>query len=251
MGNCCKAPKDEQTVTKPVAETGTLVTDDRSQRKKVLQIVCTSAGINLSIPYRNAIPIQDIKEQISSEISNFDISKYSLFINDLEILDATATLHQLGILPGDTLTLKLIEVSEYSEDIIASEAASISEPRDEVLTHEITGVTAKKGLASRNNKESYLPSPRKPAKELWRTALPSPPAKQLIKCDPLDASSLTNKTQEKSLNSPKAAFQVKIPARAVMESDDSNLEDHKNHKSRDNAAYFNDLQGPFFMFQKE
>ena len=37
----------------------------------------------------------------------------------------------------------------------------------------------------------------------------------------------------------------------MMESDDSNVEERNNVKERENHAYFKDLQGPFFMFQKE
>ena len=81
--------------------------------------------------------------------------------------------------------------------------------------------------------------------------MPSPPARQLIKCDPLDASSFTNNTHDHSLKPPQAAFQVKIPGGVMIESDDSNLEDKKNDKNRENPSYFKDLQGPFFMFQKE
>ena len=251
MGNCCKVDKKEKEISKPVVDSGTMITDDRSQRTKYLQIFCENPSISLSIRYRSAIPIQDIKEQIISEYPNFEIEKYSLYRDDLEILDATATLQQLGIVPGDTLTLKIFQVSDYSEDIIASENNSIPEMKDEGHTNEITGITAKKGLAARSAQESNLTSPKKNAQELWRTALPSPPARQLIKCDLMDASSFTNNTHDHSLVPPNAAFQVKIPGGIMMESDDSNLEEKKNAKTRENPAYFKDLQGPFFIFQKE
>ena len=127
MGNCCKVDKKEKEISKPVVDSGTMITDDRSQRTKYLQIFCENPSISLSIRYRSAIPIQDIKEQIISEYPNFEIEKYSLYRDDLEILDATATLQQLGIVPGDTLTLKIFQVSDYSEDIIASENNSIPE----------------------------------------------------------------------------------------------------------------------------
>lgn len=248
MGNCCKLVKKEpphiKEVAKPVQDSGTMLTEDRSQRSKILQITCENPKIHLSIRYRSAIPIQDLKEQIISEFPNLDISKYSLFRDDFEILDATATLHQLGILPGDTLSLRISEVSDYSEDIIASENNSIPVMNEEIITHEIS--TGKRGLAARTSQENLMTSPKKPAQELWRTALPSPPTRQLIKCDHLDASSYTNNTHDRSLKPPQATFQVKIPVGMMMaESDESNIEEKKN------PGYFKDLQGPFFMFQKE
>ena len=256
MGNCCKVVKKEKSkedskeIIKPVADSGTMMTEDHSQRSKTLQILCNSPQFNLSIRYRSAIPIQDIKEQILLEFPGLDLSKYSLFRDNLEILDATATLQQLGILAGDTLTLQLSLVSE-SEDVIASENNSIPEMRNEIVAHEITGLSGRKGLAARSSQETMLTSPKKPANELWRTALPSPPARQLIQCDPLDASSFTNNTQDLSLKPPQAPFQVKIPVGNMMESDDSNIEERKNARERENHTYFKDLQGPFFMFQKE
>lgn len=250
MGNCCKVAKKEKEPSKTTVESGTISTEDRSQRKKILNIICESLKINLSLRYRPAIPLQDLKEQIVAECPSLDINKFSLFRDDLEVLDATATLQQLGIGPGDTLQLKVKEGSEASEDIIASENNSIMEPNEEIKTNEVTGVTAKKGLAARNIRESELTSPKKPAKELWRTALPSPPARQLINCDPMDASSLTNNTHDRSLKAPQAAFQVKLP-NGMIESDDSNLEDRKDRGHRENSATFQDLKGPFYMFQKE
>lgn len=252
MGNCCKVTKKEKEkeVSKSTIESGTVATEDRSQRKKILNIICEALNINLSLRYRPAIPLQDLKEQIVAECPSLDINKFSLFRDDLEVLDATATLQQLGIGPGDTLQIKVKEDSESSEDIIASENNSIMEPNEEIKTNEVTGVTAKKGLAARNIRENELTSPKKPAKELWRTALPSPPARQLINCDPMDASSLTNNTHDRSLKAPQAAFQVKLP-HGMIESDDSNLEDKRNPGHRENSAYFQDLKGPFYMFQKE
>ena len=166
MGNCCKITEKEKEVIKLPAEPGTMVTEDRSQRKKTLQILCEDPDINLNLQYRPAIPIQDIKEQILAEYPNLDMTKYSLFRDDLEILDATATLQQLGIVQGDILTLKKSISLDYSEDIIASENNSISEPKEEITNKEIAGITAKKGLAARNVRESELCSPKKPAQEL-------------------------------------------------------------------------------------
>ena len=174
MGNCCKVVKKENDKVKgadkekekekenikPSIDSGTMITDDRSQRTKSLQITCESPKISLSIRYRPTIPIQDIKEQILAEHPNIDIEKFSLFRDNLEILDATATLQQLGILPGDTLTLQL---SMDSDDVIASENNSIPEMKDEMITNEIT---TKRGLAARSSQENNLTSPRKHAQEL-------------------------------------------------------------------------------------
>ncbi|OMJ91539.1 hypothetical protein SteCoe_5913 [Stentor coeruleus] len=252
MGNCCKVAKKEKEPRKATVESGTISTEDRSQRKKTLSIICESLNINLSLRYRPAIPLQDLKEQIITECPSLEINKFSLFRDDLEVLDATATLQQLGISPGDTLQIKIKEESVTSEDIIASENNSIIEPNEELKTTEINGVTAKKGLAARNIRESELVSPKKPAKELWRTALPSPPppGRQLINCDPMDASSLTNNTHDRSLKAPQATFQVKLP-NGMIESDDSNMEDRKGQGHRENSANFQDLKGPFYMFQNE
>ena len=258
MGKCCSVVKKDkviskekpQEISKVVADPGTLITDDRSQRSKTLQILCESPQLRLNLQYRSAIPIQDIKEQILSEYPSLDLSKYSFFRDDLQILDETATLQQLGILAGDTLTLRISQVSD-SDDVIASENNSIPDMVEEIAAHEITGPSMKKGLAARSTQENMLTSPKRPANELWRTALPSPPARQLIKCDPLDASSFTNNTQDLSIKPPQAPFQVKIPVGNMMESDDSNVEERNNVKERENHAYFKDLQGPFFMFQKE
>jgi hypothetical protein len=239
MGNCCKVNKKIK--SPPPPEPGTMTTEDRSQITK-LQIVCESPEINLSILYRSAIPIQDIKEQILADYPELNMKLYSLYRSDLEILDATATLKQLGILPGDTLFLKINQVYDESDDIIASENNSIPELDDS--RNEITGLTFKKNLVARTEVENVLTSPKRHAQELWRTSLPSPPSRPLIKCDPLDVSSFTNNTNDHSLKPPQATFQVP----PIIDSDDSNIEDNKREK--DNQVNFKDLQGPFFMFQR-
>ena len=259
MGNCCKLPKnnnkeeDKKTKPKKVQKSSdyvVMLTDEKSKHSKILHINCDFPSINMTIHYREAIPIQDIKEQIVFQYPDFSIENYSLFRDSLEILDATATLKQLGIDQGDTLTLKLIQELDESEDLIASENNSIPEMKEEIVTGNVSSVKPKKGLAARSAQESNLTSPKKAAQELWRTALPSPQARPLIKCDPLDASSLTNNTHDHSLKPLNGAFQVKIPGNP-MYSDDSNLEERKINRERENLGYFKDLHGPFFMFEKE
>lgn len=248
MGNCCKLSEKKEKVeaVNLASETGTLITEDRGHKRKPLKVYCESPEIHLLIPFRGAIPIQDVKEQIVEKCSGFDLQDFSLFRGNLEVLDATATLQQLGILPGDTLTMQFTNFLEDSDDIIASEGNSISQPKEETTSKEVASIMAKKALSSRNIKDTDILSPKKPAQELWRTALPSPPARHLINCDPLDVSSFTNITQDRSIRAPQLNFQVRIPR--SMNSDDSNIEDRRNPREN---SYLQDLKGPFFMFQKE
>jgi len=71
----------------------------------------------------------------------------------------------------------------------------------------------------------------------------------LINCDPLDASSFTNNTQDKSLKANQPAFHVKLP-NGVLESDDSFIDGRGIQNDRENNIEFQDLKGPFYMFQK-
>lgn len=254
MGNCCKVVKKEKEEPKSLKdkETVTVTTEDRSQRQKILTVTSSSPPLSLTLRYRPAIPVSDLKDQIISICPSLSNINFTLLRDDQEILDPTATLQQLGIVQGDSLQLVIDEESEQieeSEDIIASENNSILQPNEEIKTGEVNTVTAKKGLASRNFSENGMTSPKKPAKELWRTALPSPPARPLINCDPLDASSFTNNTQDKSLKANQPAFQVKLP-NGVIESDDSGIEGRGLQDGRENNIEFQDLKGPFYMFQK-
>ena len=253
MGNCCKLSvkkdlnREIQGAVKSTVESGTMLTDDRSHMKKTLQILCNSPEISLFLRFRPTIPIQDLKEQIVSECPNLEIETYSIFRDELEVLDPTATLQQLGISAGDILWLVPSQIPEDSEDVIADECNSFSQVVEEVTSKEVASITAKKGLSSRNFRETDLVSPKKTANELWRTALPSPPARHLINCDRLDASSFTNITNDRSIKAPQINLHVKIP-RVVQDSDDSNMEERRNAKEN---SYFQDLKGPFYMFQRQ
>lgn len=247
MGNCCKVVKKEN--QKPIGENVTITTEDRSQRQKTLTISCKALNLSLTVRFRPTIPLSDLKEQIVSSYPELNIDKISLFRDENEILDPTATLQQLGIAPGDCLTLVIREDVSESQDIIASESHSFAQPNEEIKTVDINSVNAKKGMASRNIAESGLTSPKKPAKELWRTALPSPPSRPLINCDPLDASSFTNNTQDKSLKANQPAFQMKLP-QPGLESDESGIENPNLVLDAENNSDFQDLKGPFYMFQK-
>jgi hypothetical protein len=247
MGNCCKVVKKEN--QKPIGENVTITTEDRSQRQKTLTVTCKDMGLSLTLRYRPTIPLSDLKDQIVSNYPDLNVDRFTLFRDEDEILDPTATLQQLGIAPGDNLTLVIKEEVSESQDIIASESHSFAQPNEEIKTVDVNSVNAKKGMASRNIAESGLTSPKKPAKELWRTALPSPPSRPLINCDPLDASSFTNNTQDKSLKANQPAFNMKLP-RAGVESDESGVEGKNLAIDVENNAEFQDLKGPFYMFQK-
>lgn len=257
MGNCCKVVKKEKRSSRPstsekhekpetirpTVETGTVNTEDRGHRPKRLKILCDCPEFEIKIHYRPAIPIQDLKEQILSEYPDLEIEKYILLKDNFQISDSTATLKQLGIQAGDRITLKL-SYEEVSEEPVASENNSIADPRGDFFCKNVCG--GKKGLSARNYGESTLTSPKKSTQELWRTALPSPPSRHLIKCDPLDASSFTNNTHEISMKAPNSGFHVEIP-HGLQVSDDSCNEENKYQKD---AVYFQDLKGPFYMFQK-
>ena len=132
-----------------------------------------------------------------------------------------------------------------SEEDVASENNSIAEPREDFFGKKICG--GKKGLSARNQGESTMTSPKKNAQELWRTALPSPPSRHLIKCDPLDASSFTNNTHERSVKAPNNGLHIQIP-HGIQVSDDSCGE---NFKFQKDPPCFQDLKGPFYMFEKD
>ena len=253
MGNCCKLSvkkdinRESKGVVKPTVEFVVMLTDDRSHTKKTLQILCDSPEISLSLRFRPTIPIQDLKEQILSCCPGLKIEKYSIFRDELEVLDPTATLRQLGIAAGDVLRLIPGQVPEDSEDLIADECNSLSQVVEEVTSKKVASITVHKGLSSRNIRDTDIVSPKKNANELWRTALPSPPARHLINCDRLDASSFTNITNDRSIKTPQIDLHVKI-LRIPQDSDESNLEDRKSLKEN---SYFQDLKGPFYMFQKQ
>lgn len=252
MGNCCKVPKKDKDKSgqKDVGDSTKHEHGSQSERKKTLSVVCESPLMNFSISYRPTIPLQDVKEQIIAKWPELQTCSFGIYRQELEIRDATATLQQLGICPGDILNLRLEQNPDNSSEIIASENSMIK-CKDDILTQEITGITVKKALSGRTMAETEMTSPKRHAEELWRTALPSPPVRPLIKCDTLEASSLTNNTQDRSLKPPNATFQIRIPTGIMIESDDSNIEDAQKIKEKDNPTYFKDLQGPFFIFQTE
>ena len=136
MGNCCKVVKKEKEVSKSLGDTVTVTTEDRSQRQKTLTITCLSPSLSLTVRYRPAIPLSDLKDQIVSSCPSLGSVEFTLLRDDQEILDPTATLQQLGIVPGDSLQLVVNEDAEEepqspeeSEDIIASENNSILQPK--------------------------------------------------------------------------------------------------------------------------
>ena len=226
-----------------------ITTEDRSQRQKLLTISCKSLKLSYTVRFRPTIPLSDLKEQIVASYPELDVEKISLFRDEDEILDPTATLQQLGIAPGDNLELVIKEDASESQDIIASESHSFAQTNEEIKTVDVNSAYSKKGMASRNIAESGLTSPKKPAKELWRTALPSPPSRPLINCDPLDASSFTNNTQDKSLKAKQPTFHLKH-AQGNLESDESQIENRNLLLDHEANSDFQDLKGPFYMFQK-
>lgn len=83
------------------------------KREDFLKISCKSPSFELSLRYRQEVPIYDLKDQISKSKPNLDITKYSIHKGKLEVLDPTATLRQLGILANDHLRLKRVKEVEF------------------------------------------------------------------------------------------------------------------------------------------
>ncbi|CAG9311317.1 unnamed protein product [Blepharisma stoltei] len=256
FGNASKNSKPHKPDTpRPVSNTtpSTAVKDIKISSKvqepdKVLKVSCKSPRFELSLRYRHEVPIYDLKDQISKLRPDIDISEYSIHKGQLEVLDPTATLKQLGIVPDDKLRLKrvkAIDIPVVEKEIIGAHNSNAS-------------IKSSNGKSHANENESSSKEERKSAKELWRTAMPSPQAKQLIKFNPFDVSSTTNNTHDQSLKErhfpqAQAGFQVKHIG-SVVESDESNLGEKKGVESgrtnrRRPTDLFKDLQGPFSLIR--
>lgn len=248
MGTCCgKAHKTKSSPKHPKSPKSTLnsATSSPGNRiivrpietpKKKLKIYCEDLYIKERLQYIGDLPISDIKEQLKRKYPTFDLDRYSFFRNNLQILNYSATIRQLGIQPGDKLNLRRISESPESSieiehsirrprgcmnsqiESVSSQEVTIKDSllfdRDEnkdSLSHiaeeesttkkEVLRLSPKQALTMSRMEGNSIPRIGRYCNgmNLWRTAMPSPTTIRYLTYEALEFSSTTNNTHEQSI----------------------------------------------------
>lgn len=107
MGNCC-APKEDIPTRKekPVERP-----QKAGKQVKQIKISCQNPKFEITFEFNSKEPISNIIDQIMSRYPKIELETIALLKGNLEILDFSATLEEIGIFPGDILNLQIIEKS--------------------------------------------------------------------------------------------------------------------------------------------
>ena len=248
MGTCCGKENDKKLpihskstksiLTSAISSPGNkIIVRPIETPKKKLKIYCEDLYIKERLHYIGELPISDIKEQLKRKYPHLDLGRYAFFKKHAQILNYSATIRQLGILPGDKL--KLIRIQDSLESSIELER-SIRRPRANQNSSHIESVSSQEVtikdslLFDRDDKKDSLShiaeeesttkkevlrlSPKQALTlgrmegnsisrigrysngiNLWRTAMPSPTTIRYLTYEALEFSSTTNNTHEQSI----------------------------------------------------
>ena len=247
MGNCCKTQND-----KPQEE------PKQPPPQPKITIVLDEASNKLDIPYNPQTTLQHIINIVNESTSLLQSTNFSIQKNSLEILEFSATLLELGIYGGETITIKTLPDMSPSEETaqkhLRIQTENICEGSLEEIAEEES--TTKHEIGQVKPRLNGRHSNAGAASSLWKTAMPSPSAKGYLNFEKLDLSS-NNNTQDYSIKeknfSSQLNFNLKMNGQSVLvESDQSiNPDSSKLYitKVRHPTDFFRDLQGPFSVLK--
>ncbi|CAG9335265.1 unnamed protein product [Blepharisma stoltei] len=257
----------------------------KEKPKKQLLITCKHPSFQIFVDYKSHMPLYSLKDAVSKSFPDIDFSRYSINKGNLELLEHTAQLKDLGIVSGDELCFRRLKevhfpsvepqnirlhssmnnasiqsadfnIKDTEMDIAHSILEEISE--EETTKHDVAASKAKVTMQKLNS-NSTSKSPKSSAKTLWGSALLSPSIKKFVINNQNDLSIASNNThdfsfKEKKIPNLNVGFKIEGNSQSGIADSEESFNTGNQGTDRSNPAkhptdFFKDLQGPFFMFK--
>lgn len=102
----CKSDKPHR--PKPIISNREFISKQLSAQLEYLFIKCTDPQFDMKIDYEPTMPLYKLKEIISNTHTEIDFTRYSVHMGNLELIEQTAEIKDLRIMPNHELIFKKI-----------------------------------------------------------------------------------------------------------------------------------------------